>query len=272
MAQTIPAGGARIHVFAAVDHGNGGGIGLHAAFGANRWEAPGTVRQAVGRHFGPAGADVALGLKRRHDLGPNEMAEDVRREIAFLGIEASLSFVREPEGNEVAERFIRTLEALLRWARVFDTLEQLQRALRTFTDRYHRDWPLQRHGHRTPDQVRADQQAEAMVETPPAVAARRSRGVSNFRDPVQRRGARTRSACRAHAVAASAPPRSRRSPRTVPPLAGTTRPSRRRTSPAPADRSNTVSASIAGLLVQRRSGSRLSKVGKRCRRPMTASA
>ena len=29
-------------------------------------------------------------------------------EVAFFGIESSPSFVREPEGNGVAERFIRT--------------------------------------------------------------------------------------------------------------------------------------------------------------------
>ena len=39
------------------------------------------------------------------------MSDDFQTEIAFLGIEASPSFVREPEGNGVAERFIRTLKA-----------------------------------------------------------------------------------------------------------------------------------------------------------------
>lgn len=171
MAQTILACGARVHVFAAVDHCNSECIGLHAAFGANRWEALEPVRQGVGRHFGPAGADVALGLKLRHDHGSNYMAEDFQREIAFFGIEASPSFVREPEGNGVAERFIRTLKEQLLWGRVFETLEELQEALRTFKAWYNQNWLLQRHGHRTPDQVRANQQAEAMVETPPAMAA-----------------------------------------------------------------------------------------------------
>jgi transposase InsO family protein len=36
------------------------------------------------------------------------MSGDFQDEIECLGIEASPSFVREPEGNGVAERFIRT--------------------------------------------------------------------------------------------------------------------------------------------------------------------
>jgi len=171
MAQTILAGGARVHVFAAVDHCNSECIGLHAAFGANRWEALEPVRQGVGRHFGPAGADVALGLKLRHDHGSNYMAEDFQREIAFLGIEASPSFVREPEGNGVAERFIRTLKEQLLWVRTFHTLEELQDALHAFRIWYNANWLIQRHRHRTPDQVRADQQDDDMADSSPPMAA-----------------------------------------------------------------------------------------------------
>ena len=104
MAQAVLASGSRVHVFATVDHCNSECIGLHAAFGANRWEALEPVRQGVDRHFGPAGANVAAGLKLRHDHVSNSMAEDFQREVAFLGMEASPSFVRQPEGNGVAER------------------------------------------------------------------------------------------------------------------------------------------------------------------------
>ena len=67
------------------------------------------------QHFGAIGKDVAAGLKLRHDHGPNYMSDDFQDEIAFLGIDASPSFVREPEGNGMAERFIRTLEQNLLW-------------------------------------------------------------------------------------------------------------------------------------------------------------
>ena len=38
------------------------------------------------------------------------MSGDFQDEIECLGIEASPSFVREPQGNGVAERFIQTLK------------------------------------------------------------------------------------------------------------------------------------------------------------------
>jgi hypothetical protein len=44
------------------------------------------------------------------------MSDDFQAELAFLGMASSPSFVREPEGNGVAERFIRTLKENLLWA------------------------------------------------------------------------------------------------------------------------------------------------------------
>ena len=71
-------------------------------FGSRRPLEP--VRQGVHRCLG----SVARGLMLRHDHGSNYMSGDFQDEIEFLGIEASPSFVREPQGNGVAERFIRT--------------------------------------------------------------------------------------------------------------------------------------------------------------------
>ena len=44
-------------------------------------------------------------------------------ELAFLGAESSPAFVRTPEGNGCAERFIRTLKENLLWVQTFDTVE-----------------------------------------------------------------------------------------------------------------------------------------------------
>ena len=68
----------------------------------------------------------------------------------------SPSFVREPEGNGCAERFIRTLEENLLWVRTFATVEELAGALREFKRTYNERWLIGRHGHRTPSQVRCD--------------------------------------------------------------------------------------------------------------------
>ena len=89
---------------------------------ANRFQALEPVRQGVRQHFGAIGKDVAAGLMLRYDHGPNHMSDDFQDEIAFLGIDATPSFVREPEGNGVAERFIRTLEENLLWVQRFETI------------------------------------------------------------------------------------------------------------------------------------------------------
>jgi transposase InsO family protein len=76
-------------------------------------------------------------------------------ELRFLGIASSPAFVREPEGNGCAERFIRTLKEQLLWIERFDTVEALRLALLTFKDRYNQEWLIERHGHQTPAAVRA---------------------------------------------------------------------------------------------------------------------
>ena len=104
MTQTVTLSEGVAHVFVAVDHCNSECVGIHADKSANRFQALEPVRQGVRRHFGAIGKDVAAGLMLRHDHGSNYMSDDFQAEIAFLGIEASPSFVREPEGNGVAER------------------------------------------------------------------------------------------------------------------------------------------------------------------------
>ena len=90
------------------------------------------IRQGVRERFGTIGEGVARGLRLRHDHGSNYLADDFQQEVAFFGIESSPSFVREPEGNGVAERFIRTLKENLLWVRSFDTIEALRLALLAF--------------------------------------------------------------------------------------------------------------------------------------------
>jgi putative transposase len=144
-------------IFVAVDHGSTECVGLHAARRATRFEALEPIRQGVRERFGGFARDVAGGLKLRHDHGSQYVAHDFRAEIAFLGIASSPAFVREPEGNGCAERFIRTLKENLLWLRRFATVEELRLALLDFRRRYNETWIVERHGYRTPAQVRADQ-------------------------------------------------------------------------------------------------------------------
>jgi len=150
MTETITACEGVARVFIAVDHANSEVVGIHASKSGNRFEALEPIRQGVLRHFAAIGPGVAAGLTLRHDHGSNYMSGDFQAEIKCLGITSSPSFVREPEGNGVAERFIRTLKENLLWVHTYDTIEDLRRALVEFAHHYNESWLVARHGHRTP--------------------------------------------------------------------------------------------------------------------------
>jgi transposase InsO family protein len=142
-------------VFVVVDHCAAECIGLHAARPGTRFEAVEALRQGVRAIFGGYAEGIATGLLARHDHGSQYVSDYLQDELKFLGIDSSPAFVREPEGNGVAERFIRTLKEQLLWVRTFDTVEELRVALLEFKDRYNREWLCERHGHQTPAAVRA---------------------------------------------------------------------------------------------------------------------
>jgi putative transposase len=150
-------------VFVAIDHCSADCVGIHAALQANRFEALEPIRQGVRRCFGGFAKDIARGLALRHDHGSQYVSHDFQREIAFLGIESSPAFVRAPEGNGCAERFIRTLKENLLWVRTFDTVEELRAALLEFREIYNATWLIERHGFRPPDAVRHDQLSTAAL-------------------------------------------------------------------------------------------------------------
>jgi putative transposase len=141
----------------AVDHCSAECVGLHASRRADRFEALEPIRQGVRERFGAFAKDIAHGLALRHDHGSQYVSHHFQSEIRFLGLASSPAFVREPEGNGCAERFIRVLKENLLWVRRFDTLEELRQALLAFKQTYNLSWIIERHGYKTPAQVRADQ-------------------------------------------------------------------------------------------------------------------
>jgi len=62
------------------------------------------------------------------------MSDRFQKATAFLGITSSPAFVRTPDGNGCAGRFIRTLKENLLWVRSFATSEGLRRTLIAFKD------------------------------------------------------------------------------------------------------------------------------------------
>ncbi len=147
-----------------VDHCSAECVGLHAARRATRFEALEPIRQGVRQRFGGFEARVASGLSVRHDNGSQYLSDDFQSELVFLGIASSPAFVRAPEGNGCAERFIRTLKENLLWVERFDTVKDLRRALLAFREIYNTTWLIERHGFRPPAAFRA-------AQLPPAALA-----------------------------------------------------------------------------------------------------
>jgi len=154
---SVMTGEGQAAVFIAVDHCSAECVGLHASRSADRFEALAPVRQAVRERFGAFAKGIAHGLALRHDHGSQYVSHHFQAEIRFLGIESSPAFVREPEGNGCAERFIRVLKENLLWVQHFATIEELRLALIAFKQTYNQTWIIERHGYKTPAHVRADQ-------------------------------------------------------------------------------------------------------------------
>ena len=154
---SVMTGEGQAAVFMAVDHCSAECVGIHASLIADRFEALEPVRQAVRERFGSFAKGIAHGLALRHDHGSQYVSHHFQAEVHFLGIESSPAFVREPEGNGCAERFIRVLKENLLWVQYFATVEELRLALIAFKQTYNQTWIIGRHGYRTPAEVRADQ-------------------------------------------------------------------------------------------------------------------
>jgi transposase InsO family protein len=142
-------------VFVAIDHCTAECVGIHAAKRATRFEALEPIRQGVVERYGRYAQDACLGLSVRHDHGSQYVSDTFQDELTFLGILSSPSFVRAPEGNGCAERFIRTLKEQVLWVRTFRTVEELREAVLAFKQQYNEAWMLEKHGYRTPSQARA---------------------------------------------------------------------------------------------------------------------
>jgi transposase InsO family protein len=90
-------------------------------------------------------------------LGRIAFEGSLQRKVRFLGAKSSPAFVRAPEGNGCAERFIRTLKENLLTVRWIDTIEDLCQALFAFQRTYNERWLIERHGHRPPATIRREQ-------------------------------------------------------------------------------------------------------------------
>lgn len=140
--------------FGAIDHCSEDIVGWHVAKRGDRWAALEPIRQGVQQTHGRYAPKVALGLGLRMDWGPQYTADQFLGELRWLGIRPSPSYVGEPECNGIIERWMRTLKEECLYLHDFETLEQARQVIREFVEQYNHEWLIERHGHRTPTDVR----------------------------------------------------------------------------------------------------------------------
>ena len=147
--------------FGAIDHFSDDIVGWHVAKIGDRWAALEPIRQGVREHLGGYMTKIALGLGLRHDWGPQYTAHQFLGELRWLGIRSTPAYVGEPECNGIMERWIRTLKEECLYLHDFESLEQARGIIGVFIERYNEQWILERHGYRTPAEVRKNPHEEA---------------------------------------------------------------------------------------------------------------
>ena len=129
-------------------------VGWHVAKRGDRWAALEPIRQGVQQTHGQYAPQIAVGLGLRMDWGPQYTARQFLGELRWLGIRPSPSYVGEPECNGIMERWMRTLKEECLYLYDFATLDEARQVIGEFIERYNQQWLLERHGHRTPAEVR----------------------------------------------------------------------------------------------------------------------
>lgn len=153
--QVVTVQDGKVWLFGVIEHWNAELLGWNVVKCGNRFAAAEAVGMAVRTAFGGVGADTARGVALRHDHGSNFMAEHFDRQMRFWGITPSYAFVGEPETNGVIERFFRTLKEQIVHGRIYQTIDDVRAAVRTFVARYNAEWLIEKNGFRSPTDARA---------------------------------------------------------------------------------------------------------------------
>jgi len=141
-------------IFVAVEHWNAECVGVHVCKKGDRMAALEPVAQGVLAQFGSIESDAARGLALRMDHGTQYLSDHFQNQIKAWGIAPSFAFLREPETNGVAERFIRTLKEQAIYGRAFRNLEHVREAVIEFVERYNQQWRIEKNGFHSPREMR----------------------------------------------------------------------------------------------------------------------
>ena len=141
-------------IFVAVEHWNAECMGVHICKKGDRMAALEPVAQGVLAQFGSVARGAARGLALRMDHGTQYLSDHFQNQIKAWGIAPSFAFLREPETNGVAERFIRTLKEQAIYGQAFRNLEEVRQSVADFVDRYNREWRVEKNGFHSPHEMR----------------------------------------------------------------------------------------------------------------------
>jgi putative transposase len=72
-----------------------------------------------------------------------------------LGSRAQLSLRPRTANERVIERFFRTFKKQVVHGRIYQTINDVRDAVRTFVARYNADWLIEKNGHASPSHARA---------------------------------------------------------------------------------------------------------------------
>jgi transposase InsO family protein len=154
--QVITVQDGKVWLFGVAEHWNAELMGWHVSKSGSRFEATQAIGMAVRQQFGHLSAGTARGVALRHDHGSNFMADHFQKQIRFWGMAPSYAFVGQPETNGVIERLFRTLKEQVVHGRIFQTVDDVRAAVRSFVTRYNAEWLIEKNGHRSPLDRRAE--------------------------------------------------------------------------------------------------------------------
>lgn len=143
-----------VWLFTTIDHWNGECVGHHLVKKGDRFAAMESVIAGVREQYGSLEKRVATGLKMRMDHGSQYRSDYFQKELKYLGIEASMGYVKEPETNGVVERFNRTIKEQIVNGIEYESIEELRTAVTDFMKDYNEQWLLGKLGYMSPREAR----------------------------------------------------------------------------------------------------------------------
>lgn len=152
-------------LFAVIDHYSDEILGWHIVNvgQGDRFAALEPIKQGLRKICGAVGKDIGKGIAIRHDWGPQYIAHDFKTELKFFGLKNSPALVHEPQTNGVIERFFKTLKMECLWIHDFTDVEQSREIVGPWMELYNTQWLIERHGHKTPREVRVSEQKKSAV-------------------------------------------------------------------------------------------------------------